>query len=237
MRRPRGLPLLAGPWLLVGLWLGACATSYIVPRPASPEAAGVAIDVEIKAPIAIFFAKAQVVYFARLDGGEGLQRGGVVASMMAADGRAYLLNVPAGEYAAVAAAEETNITSAPAAPQGGVTVGYSGTTRSRTFFSEDVIQATRVTVAPGHFAFIGRLFVDSSAGLSGADSTQLHYIALITPGAATSTMGQIFSLGNYQYRGSLGHIDRDEGTLIDMCRRAPQDLADSGWTETFDAPN
>jgi uncharacterized protein len=219
--------------LLAGMLLIACATSYVVPKPQRPEAAGLAIDVDVEAPVGLFTSEAQIVYFVRLDGAEGLQRSAVLQSTMAIDGRAYLLNVPAGEYAAVAAAETKDRAKAP--PTAGLSIELPDSTRSATFFSDELVEATRVTVAPGHFAFMGRLVVDTSVGLEDADSTQLHYLGLLAPGAAKSTIGQIFSPESYQYLGTIGKLQRDPATLSSLRRDAARDLSGGGWNEILAA--
>jgi len=213
--------------------LSACVTSYVVPRPQRPEIAGLAIDVDVEAPVGLFTSEAQIVYFVRLDGAEGLQRSGVLQSTMAIDGRAYLLNVPAGEYAAVAAAETKDRAKAP--PTAGLSIELPDSTRTATFFSNELVEATRVTVAPGHFAFMGRLVVDTSVGLEDADSTQLHYLGLLAPGAAKSTIGQIVSPGSYQYLGTLGKLQRDQATVSSLRTDATRDLAGGGWNEILAA--
>jgi len=220
--------------LLAALLLSACATSYVVPRPSTPESVGLAIAVKVNPPIGFFGTAPNTVYFVRLDGAESLERGTVIASTMEIGGLAYLLNVPAGEYAAVASTEAKEIQTAQP-PPGGVSIGLARTSHYSTFYSREIVESTRVTVQPGRFAFIGRLVVDTSVGLSSADPTQLHYISLLAPGAATSTFGQIASVGNYQYAGGLGEIQRDAGTLNELRTRAAKDLAGGGWSEILGA--
>src|SRR5262245_14710672 len=79
---------------------GACAWSR-VPEP-EPGACAVAISVDVHLPLGLESA-AQVVYFARVDGGQGVERDTLLASSVTRDGRLYLLNAPPGEYVAVAA--------------------------------------------------------------------------------------------------------------------------------------
>lgn len=222
--RLRGLLLL----LVVGMSLGACATMDLVPSPERPEVSGLAIEVALSAPIAVFADDAQVVYFVRLDGAEGLQRSAVIPSTLATGGRAYLLNVPAGEYAAVAARAGT-------ATPGGITLGTPDMNRTLTVFSSEIVEGTRVSVEPGRFAFMGRLDVDSSVGFDEADPTQLYYLDVLAPGAAKSTGGQILSVGDNQYPGTLGELQRDEATLSALRESAAEDIADSGWTEILGA--
>lgn len=122
-----------------------------------------------------------------------------------------------------------------ATPGAALSLGPGDTTRTLTLFSSEIVEGTRVTVETGRFAFMGRLVVETSVGFDEADPIQFYYLDLLAPGAAKSIVGQTLSVGNYQYPGTLGRLDRDEASLAALRSRAKEDLAAGGWSEILGA--
>jgi hypothetical protein len=220
-----------GSLLALVLLAGACVWTPFVPEPQGPELGGLGVQVEVRAPIGLFKDTAQTVYFARVDGGEGVERGSVLLSTLSCGDRIYLLNAPPGEYVAVAAEWQRAIQPPPTTPGNAPTESARSVTY-RAFFSRETIEATRVTLAPGRFALMGRLSVDSSAsGLGGADAAQRHYGGVIAPGARPGVGSQIMSgaAGRVEYLASLRNLDRGDGALLEQRRAANDDLRSTGW--------
>jgi hypothetical protein len=186
------------------------------------------IDIALKAPAGIFRAKPDQVFFAKIDGEDGLLQQKIIRSNYSKDGRAYLLNAKPGTYVAVA----TFISGAgvPPAPQSpgfsiSVTMGRSGYT---TYFSKELVEHTKVTIGESDFAFMGSYVVDESLGLAGADGVQIHYQNVIAPGAATGIF-LMSMIRDYHYRGTMLERKSDEQAHNDFFRNAKDDLAGSAW--------
>lgn len=221
----QGLSALA---VLFAILLSGCATTQPIPELSQPQSSGLAIEVSLKAPIGIFSAKPDQVYFAKVDGEDGLLQQQIVRSNYSKDGRAYLLNARPGTYIAVASFfSRAGVPAGPPSPgfSISVTTGRSGYT---TYFSEELVELTKVTVRENDFAFMGSYVVDQSVGLGGADGVQTHYKNIIAPGAATGTF--LMGLrGDVHYRGTMLERKTDEQARNDFLRNAKDDLAGSAW--------
>lgn len=212
------------------LFLSGCATTQPIPELSQPQSAGFGIDVSLKAPIGIFSARPDQIYFAKIDNDNGLLQQQIVRSNYSKGGRAYLLNARPGTYVAVAAF--VSRAGAPAGPPSpgfsvSVTTGRSGYT---TYFSKELVELTRITVRENDFAFMGSYMVDESVGLEGADGVQTHYKNVVAPGAATG-MFLMGLTGDVHYRGTMLERKSDEQARNDFLRNAKEDLAGSAWAE------
>lgn len=213
---------------IVAIILGGCATTQPIPELSQPQSAGFGIDVSLKAPIGIFSAEPDQIYFAKIDNEDGLLQQQIVRSNYSKGGRAYLLNARPGTYVAVAAFFSR--AGAPAGPPSpgfsvSVTTGRSGYT---TYFSKELVELTKITVRENDFAFMGSYMVNQSVGLEGADGVQTHYKNVIAPGATTSTLLMGLS-GDVHYRGTMLERKSDEQARNDFLRNAKEDLAGSAW--------
>lgn len=141
------------------------------------------------------------------------------------------MNVPPGDYAAVAAFyTKKAVPAAPAQPGFSVSVSM-GRTSYTTYFPNELVEQTRVSVGKGQLVFAGSYVVSTSTGLSEADPIQLHYAEVIAPGAAKSGIGHVFSFsGNYHYRGSIHESKRDDDAKSEFLLKAREDLAEGGWS-------
>ncbi len=180
-----------------------------------PDSSGIGISVVLRPPSRLGSYDAQVVYFARLDAERDIRQASVIPSDYAKDGRVYLLNVPPGEYVAVAASSEY------------FSLFPAGSYHYTAYFSKELVELTRVSIENGQLAFAGSYVVDESIGLKKADSVQLHYGEIIAPGAVKSGCFQV--PGSSHYRGSLHEARRDDGAKAEFLNKAREDLAKGGW--------
>jgi len=229
--------------VLVTCALAACSSTSHMPAPASPEASGVAIYVKIRAPVRIVTKKAEQVLFVRLAGPDSsVVEGEPIPSNCLQDGYAILLNAPPGTYVAVAGFDEMEpVPNAPPDPSFGGTVALSGhssvsvsyspfrpgPTNYTTYFSEDMIRQTAVTVSAGQVAFMGDFVVDQSVGLKGADPTQQHFAKQL--GGDESMVSDIFEK-SYHYRGELHDVARSAATEADFRKAVSGKLVEVGWS-------
>ena len=207
---------LAATSVLFAILLTGCATTQPIPELSQPQSSGLGLQVSLRAPIGIFSANPDQIYFAKIDGEDGLLQQQIIRSNYIKDGRAYLLNARPGTYVAVAAFFSR-------------TVG-TGRSRYTTYFSRELVEHTKVTVRENDFVFMGSYVVDQSVGLAGADAVQIHYQNVIAPGATTG--GFLILLGaDYHYRGTLLERKNDEMSRNEFLLRAKEDLAGSAWAE------
>lgn len=219
--------------LVAGLAAG-CVTRAVVPPPANADSAGAGIEVTLRGPLGFPTYDADVVHFARVDPVTARAGTSLLSTGHARAGRAYLMDVPPGEYVAVAAtfsvlgAPDRYITSFPAA----------------------LVDATRTRVVPGRFAYAGRYVVAMSIGVCAgeADEGQVRLAELFEPGVPKC--GFLDSVGSklartrvapggvatppaggftYHYRGTLASAVRDDASESDFARQAARDLGNAGW--------
>jgi hypothetical protein len=210
------------------LLIAGCA-SVPVPRVDDPQASVIGIQVETQAPVGIFSNKPDRIFFVRIDGEGDIMQNQVIPSNYAKDGRIYLLNAKPGKYAAVAAFRSQAGSPFAPAPQPGVSVSVSvGKTGYTTYFSKELIEATKVDVGRSEVAFMGNYVVKQSVGLKDAEPIQNHYAELLAPGSSKSGFGHLLS-GDYHYRGTVNEAKRDSDARTDFLRKAKDDLAEGGW--------
>lgn len=204
------------------LLIAGCA-SMPVPRMGDPQTSVVGIQVEIQAPIGIFSSKPDRIFFVRIDGEDDITQTQVIPSSFAKEGRIYLLNAKPGQYAAVVAFSWRR-TGSP----------FVGKASYTTYFSKELIEATRVDVGRGEVAFMGSYVVKQSVGLKDADPIQNHYAELLAPGSAKSGFVHLLSAalsGDYDYRGTVKAAKRDGDARAQFLSKAKADLADGGWRQ------
>lgn len=204
----------------IAIILGGCAAIQPIPEVSHPQSSALAIDVDTPG----------LIYFARIEGEDGLLQQQIIRSNYRKDGRTYLLNALPGTYVAVGAFVPGAGVPAGAAPSGfsvSVTMLRSGYT---TYFSKELVEHTKVTVREGEFSFMGSYVVDRSFGLDGADEVQTHYKNVIAPGAPSGIF--LMSLiRDYHYRGTMLERKSDELARNIFFRNAKDDLAGSAWAE------
>ncbi|MBI1887095.1 MAG: hypothetical protein HYS19_01780 [Nitrosomonadales bacterium] len=218
--------------ILFVLLVTGCA-SMPVPRMEDTQTSAIGIQVEAQAPVGIFSNKPDRIFFVRIDGEGNIEQNQVIPSNFAKDGRIYLLNAKPGKYAAVAAFRSQAGSPFAPAPQPGISVSVSvGKTGYTTYFSKELIEATKVDVGHGEVTFMGSYVVKQSVGLTDAEPIQNHYAELIAPGSSKSGFGHLLS-GDYHYRGAISEAERDEDAKTQFLRKAKDDLAEGGWGQIF----
>lgn len=219
----------------LGYILAGCAVAP--PMMESPQSSGIGISIKTSAPISLFNQNAGSVFFIRVDNKNGLFQSHVFPSNYANNGRLYLLNVEPGEYAAVTSYKHQNLgyhhaSSAPVYSGSHTSVSISATTGGpqdySTYFPKDLVEATRVKVGPGEFAFMGSFVVDQSVGLEEADKVQWHYANLLAPNTKVGAWNQLFS-NDYHYRGSIKESHCDDEARNQFLVHAREDLIEGGW--------
>ena len=203
------------------------------PKVEDPQASAIGIQVETQAPVGIFSHKPDRIFFVRIDGEGNIEQNQVIPSNFAKDGRIYLLNAKPGKYAAVAAFRSQAGSPFAPAPQPGVSVSVSvGKTGYTTYFSKELIEATKVDVGRGEVAFMGGYVVKQSVGLTDAEPIQNHYAELIAPGSSKSGFGHLLS-GDWHYRGAALEVRRDNDAKTEFVTQSRDDLAEGGWGQIF----
>lgn len=217
--------------------LCACAAPPVAKRPPeASEGAGVGIDVKIAA-LVFPAAEAQTVYFVRLsDDGKPLDDT-LYASNYFLGGRAYLLGVPPGQYAAIAAVYSQTVLA---------------TTDNRVaYFPQPLIDMSIVSSKAGEVAYAGTYVV--SITMPGvcppdADEAQLRYAELMAPGvpkcgllrillhdlATRPTIiinSQVYLGGDstYHHRGTVREAKHSATDGSDFFAKAREDLRDTAW--------
>ncbi len=219
----------------VFLSLNGCTTISTVPFRSAPDSSGIGLSVKIiNSMIVPVTYNADVVYFSkRCEYAESCDPI-IYISSYAKDGRMYWLDVPPGEYVAVAASFRQ----------------FADPNNYITYFPDQVIKKTTVRVEAAKFNYLGDYILDMSLGVcpDKADSSQLHYAEVFAPGvakcgflkiigerlASTPVMfigNQAYAVGggDYHYRGEIRQAGWDEGLRNDFIARAKQDLKGKGW--------
>jgi len=230
MYTPRSLVLI----LFTVLIAAGCATVPAVPKVENKSSSGIGVVVRLIGPLKFPTYDADVVYFARACADQEKCEATVYASSYAKDGRVYWLNVPPGDYVAIAAS--FSVLNAP--------------DTYITYFPKKLVNLTRVNVETGKFMYAGNYVLDTSIGIcpSDADETQVYYAERFEPGSPKcgllkTTMSKIakaqvvfvgshaFPIGGhmYHYRGSIHEASRDDSHEKGFLMRAQEDIAEGGW--------
>jgi len=182
---------LAAPLLALLL----CSCTVRMRQRGQPEAfknASLGISVSLIAPIAILRLEPTVVYFAKVDGENGLFQPRVIPSDYSSGGLFYALDVPPGTYVAV-----------------GAQVGKASDASFTVYFSTGLIARTLTTVGGRELAFMGDYWVYMVPGLLGFDEAHEHYAHLITRPQAKPGLLKTLIGGDY-YRGILMNYWNDD---------------------------
>ena len=216
------------------LLLSGCK-SVPPPEPLGSNSSMIALALKNRAPIKLFSNSPDRVYFVRLEEGDNPNTAiSLVPSNYAKGNYIYLLNAEPGRYAAVASMRVQRRMAAPAAPSSGLSISFGAASKSTytTYFAEDIIEMTQVTVTPGSINFIGEYTVDD-AKLKDADQAQLHYYRLIEPGAEKNRGLLSLFAGELEisYQGSLHEVQRDAEAEAKFLAAAKKHLGKAGWSD------
>ena len=179
---------------------------------------------------------AELVYFARIDASGQLDLSTLYASNFRGGDRVYLLNVPPGRYAALAAVFR---------------VGFIGPASTYvTYFPSPVIEKSTVEGVERQVSYAGRYVLGTGIGVCGdtADPLQARVAEAISPGPAKCGLtgmvlhalaskpvviigGSAFALGpsTYHYRGIERMSSNEEGDRRAFFNGARQELGSAGW--------
>jgi hypothetical protein len=230
----------------------SCAASIPPPGPIDSESSGLCIALKMRemlGPIPTSTKTPEVVLFMRLEEHESpgaVTEKEILFPSTFIDGEyAYLLNVTAGQYVAVAAiygkdAEPIQIPVVSANVGSNTTIGYSlnlggGEVIYRNYFSRDLIAASLTEVGPASFAFMGRYVADQSIRFGKADDCQKHILHLLE-GEDADREGffeDIFS-NDWARRLSPHEVKRDREATIDFCKKARKHLEGTPWVTMID---
>ncbi len=218
--------------------LTGCATTPLPPAVIDSEKLSIiGISLKVRAPIKIFSNKPETVFFARIDEDKELfTKDNFIRSNYAKDGQVYLLNAKPGRYVAIGCFYKKT-------PAGQKSTDFATSYAQRpsnftTFFSEDLITLTDVTVGSGKVVFMGKFVVDSSAGLKNADATQAHYAEIIAPyaeiGVTASIISSLLSIEqDYYFTGSVHLDERDKQAEMTFLTNAVKHFKGSDWVKIF----
>ena len=219
---------------LVWLALSLVAPACFAPKPASPDAALLAVRISIAQDFGFSKTDAGEVYFARVDESGALSRDPLIPSNHAVDGYAYLINVQPGTYAAVAAATSSEQTAAPF--QDAAATPGPHELDELTYLPEIAVSHTVIQVEPGTAAFMGDYVLERTPSFDAADATQMHYYGLLQPGEADGgLLGSLFA-DKLGFCGTLSAEDRGPTALGRFIDRAKRWLGDDGWSSALAHP-
>jgi hypothetical protein len=226
----------------MGVVLGAICVALACSAAAAMEAsppvaaqAGLGIVVEIQPMVGRAYS-AESVFFARIDEGGRLDLSTLYASNFRRGDRVYLLNIPPGRYAALAAVFR---------------VGFIGPASTYvTYFPGPVIEKSTVEGVERQVSYAGRYVLGTGVGVCGdkADPLQARAAEAISPGPAKCGLagmvlheiaskpvviigGSAFALGpsTYHYRGIERTSSNEAGDRRDFFNSAQQELGFAGW--------
>lgn len=184
-------------WL--ALLLGGCATVLPVPAPHDQESAGLMIEVKVRVSNLATY-RADAVYFVKncVEGVGGQCDERLIASSYAKEGRVYLLNVPPGEYRAVATSFMSGVWG-----DNGLYFAY---------FPSALAKDSTIRVGPRQLAYLGAFLLSASYGVCSdtAEASQIKYAELIEPGTPKcgwlkTTMHKLGS-GDYVFIGGKAYV-------------------------------
>ena len=219
--------------LFLTLALAGCASA--TPAPSAPDSAGIAIGVTVRPPARMFSQEPEQVLFVRLAGeGDSFTSGELMPSNYASGGYLYLLNAPPGTYVAVTCFKDMEpVPATPEAPaHSGIHASVSfqpGQTNYTTYFPEQMIRETRITVQPGQIAFMGNFTVDQDLGLKDADPTQREYYARFGGRDESESFLANALGGDYHYRGTLHASDHGAAARAEFVESTNNRLVEAGW--------
>lgn len=205
------------------------ALSACVPPPTirDSQSAAIGISMGVTAPVPLFRFRPDKVYFVTAERKEDLYtQGRMVESNYVKFNRAYLLNAPPGYYVAVAAHHKIE--------------SRKTTYHYKTFFTQEVVERTAVSVDPGAIAYMGDYVVNQAGDLTNPDEAQINFMPLVDRtalfrmgGTKEAIMAEVavgVAGGGFLYSGLLGEANRDRRAEETFLEKAMDDLRDGGWS-------
>ena len=207
--------------------LAACAAGP--PTMTDPSNGGIGIAVETISPDGMMMSGKPVkIHFVRSAGKPGTYEDDVMPSNYSKSGRFYLLDIPAGRYAAVAAftrehgAKDLSKSDSPPATSGTYEEGPGPSDKTAslkeilknkgkkgytTCFSRELVRLSETIVGPGRISYMGRFKVRQVSGGGGRGK------------------GKVYK-GDCDYFGRRAAHERDSAAFLSA---AKEDFANSKW--------
>jgi len=210
--------------LCTALLIAGCASIPDIKEvPDPPVDQGAIIGIRVSNSSPRMYLPPEGVYFVRLDNQSLLGQEILRSNFRIAD-RMYLLNAAPGTYVAIG-----NVLNAQTGPTAKIT----------TYFARDLVEKTRITVAPGEFAFMGALVFEGSRAWSAGDDVQTHYRKHLAPdavaGGVANSIMQHFSVVVAAWE-KLSHFTKDDQSRTAFLLQAREDLAGSEWIPLISEP-
>jgi hypothetical protein len=232
----------------------ACASDppEPLPAPVDPTSCGLGLSLELLVgigPIRSHGTRPQVVLFVQMKDGETLEdlqhETLLIPSTFVRGDYVYLVNVPPGTYAAVAAVyiEDVGPTDVPITVpvNSNLSVGYElelsdGLIKHRSYFSRDMVAKSLTTVAPGSFAFMGSFEADQGFLFGEPDEMQLHFLHVLE--GADVDRSSFFADMQAEGRAhclELHSVRKDSQARLAFCDQARKTFLDTGWVQAIEA--
>jgi hypothetical protein len=211
------------------LLVSGCAS---IPKAIEENSSAVAItvvaDVYSSPMVTDTTLKPEKVFFVRLaDQNAGILKGEIVASnyqheawwssLKSGGIDSFLLNIPAGTYAAIAVSGSS----------GGGSPFSSGGNPQTVFFPENVVKASIVTVKPGIMAYMGTFKFNSVSfwnGMKEADKVQTNYFDALRESGFSSFVTQ-------PYAATIDKIINSKNDEKSFLEKYLGTFANTGWEE------
>ena len=105
--------------------------------------------------------------------------------------------------------------------------------KSFVYFSEELIERTRVTVKAGQFVFLGDYTVKGITHPSNARPIQHHYRDVVEAYALEHGLGD-FKMSTIKYYESQYEFDHSRDGEVEFLKGAKKDLTGSGWADLIE---
>lgn len=216
--------------------VGCASTVSPIPPPKDSDSAGLVIDLKVRVS-GLATYRADVVYFVKSCSDVPSRCDDhLITSNYAKEGRVYLLNVPPGEYHAVAAAFESGV--------------FGDTSLYFAYFPSSLVNESSLQVVPRRLVYGGIYLVSASLGVcpESAESSQLKYAEMIEPGTPKCGFfrtlmhklgssdymfvgGKAYSVGKqtYHYHGTTYEKQKVQGGELGSFGAVLNDLVGTGW--------
>jgi hypothetical protein len=213
--------------------LGCVTNAVELPQPDAGNAGAVVVKID-DICLPLMPCANQKMVFARLMDGAGLSSSEIYTSTLEYDDHYYLLNAKPGTYVAVAASYSRG--TSPLSFGGGSVSGSFGRSFDETiYFSQNLIEKTKVRVSPGVLAVAGDFDFDiqgrmgfapsASDFLKAADPLQVHYAKTVDP--QMETRGAMSSIKFYRADLTAAHTSQQAARKI--LGAANKHIGAAGW--------
>ncbi len=236
-------------WVISTLLVSSIALAYAgsdPPPPSEPidsEIGALGMYLKMRSPIRILKLQPQLVFFARLEEGEGIEdldrKTDLIPSTFVDGYHVYLLDVPPGTYVAVAAIYwkeyPPDLIEIPLFSVGPLTFEYyleflNRPDTFRHYFTKQLIEETKTTSRSRSFSFMGKFVADVTSKLKTADEIQRHFMQMLEGSRAnTPRIKKGLKYGDYSFLLFPHEVDRSKSAEIKFFRKAKKHLKEDAW--------